>query len=561
VRRRWIAGPTALAIIVTLANAIKPVVVDDTAYLAYARHIAEHPLDPYGFEIFWYTVPDPAMEVLAPPVVPYWLALGIRLFGEHPAMLKLWLFPFVWLFARSLYELLRRFARDSEPVALPLIVLSPAVLPMVNLMLDIPAASLGLASLMIFIRSCARSSFRLAILSGIVAALAMQTKYTALLVPVLLLWYGFSHRSLRLSIIAVAVSTALFAGWEASLWRKYDRSHFLFHLTQQEPGADFLSDKEALLPPLLGHLGCLAMGIGLYAGRAVSIPGRMLVVSAVLWSAGAALIALLPYHDTILISGRHPGQVKLALASIVWRTAGSAILLTALSCAMLLLVRRRRENRWRFHSNSVFVVGWVLLEIASYFALTPFPAARRVIGVTIALGILAARVVSRTARTRPDRRPPRWVLPFGIAVGVAVAAIDTYDALPEKVLANRAAENLPRPRGKSWFVGHWGFQFYCEKQGLTPVIPGRSVLKEGDGLVIPLYPDDVFLYRPHSGSIPIHPPADAVALIAVFEWDDWLSAQTIPNFYGGTEPVVGRDRPRLLVAVYRMTRTWSVPGR
>ena len=99
-RCRWIAGPTALAVIVTLANAIKPVLVDDTAYLAYARQMAAHPLDPYGFTIHWYTVPEPAMDVLAPPVVPYWLALGMRLFGEHILLLKLWLFPFVWIFAR-----------------------------------------------------------------------------------------------------------------------------------------------------------------------------------------------------------------------------------------------------------------------------------------------------------------------------------------------------------------------------------------------------------------------------------------------------------------------------
>jgi hypothetical protein len=90
------------------------------------------------------------MEVLAPPVVPYWLGLGMRLFGDEPALLKLWLLPFVWLFAYSLRALLRRFARGMEGTVLPLMMLSPAVLPMVNLMLDIPAAALGLASLATF---------------------------------------------------------------------------------------------------------------------------------------------------------------------------------------------------------------------------------------------------------------------------------------------------------------------------------------------------------------------------------------------------------------------------
>src|SRR6188768_971878 len=96
---RHLATPFALAVIVSLANGVKPAVVDDTSYLTFARHISGHPLDPYGFTMFWYTVPEPAMEVLCPPVVPYWLAAGMRLFGESVPLLKVWMFPFVWLFA------------------------------------------------------------------------------------------------------------------------------------------------------------------------------------------------------------------------------------------------------------------------------------------------------------------------------------------------------------------------------------------------------------------------------------------------------------------------------
>ena len=98
---RLLRSPLILALFVTTANAAKPVLVDDTAYLTFARQIADHPLDPYGFVIHWYTFPEPAFEVLAPPVVPYWLAAGLRLFGEEIVLLKLWLLPLVWLFAWS----------------------------------------------------------------------------------------------------------------------------------------------------------------------------------------------------------------------------------------------------------------------------------------------------------------------------------------------------------------------------------------------------------------------------------------------------------------------------
>src|SRR4051794_34991776 len=106
--RSLLSSPLALAAVVTLANAAKPVTVDDTAYLAFARHIASNPSDPYGFTAFWYARPGPAMTVLAPTVVPYWLAAGWNLVGDSPALLKLWLFPFVYLLAWALRALLVR---------------------------------------------------------------------------------------------------------------------------------------------------------------------------------------------------------------------------------------------------------------------------------------------------------------------------------------------------------------------------------------------------------------------------------------------------------------------
>ena len=101
----WIA-----AVILTALNGFKPAVVDDTAYLLFARHLSQHPADPYGFEIFWNAAPEPAMNVLMPPVLPYWLGLGIAIFGEHLWLLKLWLFPFALILCRSTAWMVARFA-------------------------------------------------------------------------------------------------------------------------------------------------------------------------------------------------------------------------------------------------------------------------------------------------------------------------------------------------------------------------------------------------------------------------------------------------------------------
>jgi hypothetical protein len=153
------------------------------------------------------------------------------------------------------------------------------------------------------------------------------------------------------------------------------------------------------------------------------------------------------------------------------------------------------------------------------------------------------------------------VVPFAVGVGVLVAALDTYESLPEKVIAEQAAERVraESPSARVWYVGHWGFQYYCERAGMRPVIPGQSVLMPGDYLVLPLYPDNQGFYRPYPGSVHVHPPTDRVEPVAELVWEDWLAAQTIPNFYGGIEPVTGRDHPRLRVGVYRVREKWAAP--
>ncbi len=536
--------PAVLALVVTLANAAKPVVVDDTAYLAFARQVAAHPADPYGFELFWYDVPDPAMDILCPPVLPYWLAAGVAVVGVEPVLLKLWLFPVAWLFAWAVRDLLRRLAPGAGAAALPLVVLSPAVLPMVNLMLDVPAAALGLAALAAFARAADRGSWRLAAGAGLLAALAMQTKYTALVAPALLGWYGLTHRRVGLAVVAVGAAVAGFAAWEGLVGMKYGESHFLHHVGQQAPSEDgWFADKYALVAPLAGHLGVLGVGFAVYAQRSLGLPRQVVAGGAVLWVVGAVLVAVTPGAQAVLVGTTE--HARLTIPTLVWRTTGAAVLLTALAAAVRLIGRREGRD-----ADDWFVVGWVLLELAGYFAMTPFPAARRVIGVSLAVGVLAARVVSRT----PERRPARWAGPFGVAVGVLLAALDGYDAVPEKALAGRAAAVIPAG-GRAWYVGHWGFQYYCERAGMTPAVVGRAELDAGDYLVLPLYPDDNGFYRPHPGSWAVSAPADAER-VAEFVWDDWLKAQTVPNLYGGVVPVTGRDHPRLRVAVYRLTRPW-----
>jgi len=143
------------AIVLTAANASKPLVIDDPVYVAYARQIEQHPGDPYGFELYWYDAPEPAMGIgTVPAVLPYWLAGAMRLLGDSPIAWKLSLLPFALALTGSLAFLLGRFAQPFAKPVLWALALGPAVLPGFSLMLDVPALALGLLGFALCVRAC-----------------------------------------------------------------------------------------------------------------------------------------------------------------------------------------------------------------------------------------------------------------------------------------------------------------------------------------------------------------------------------------------------------------------
>ena len=286
-----LALPVLLAAALIAADAVKPPLIDDTAYLALARQIAHHPLDPYGFEQFWYSEPEPANHVLAPPVLPYWLALGIRIVGEQPWLLKVWLFPIALLFVFAMRALLKRFAHSMAEPMLVLAVFSPAVLPALDLMIDLPSIAFSLSALEIFFRALDRRSWRLTIVAGLLTGLAMQTKYIGFLTPPLLMVASVLHRRILPGLLAGVIAAGLFAGWETFVWWKYGESHFLYSLSENP--FDW-QDKIDLAPWLVTLFGALAPGIAIAAIGAPALPGRRLDPGPVRGSFESANIWRLP---------------------------------------------------------------------------------------------------------------------------------------------------------------------------------------------------------------------------------------------------------------------------
>jgi hypothetical protein len=536
----------SLSLVFTLLNAFKPLHIDDTAYHYYAAQIAKNPFDPYGFHIFWYEQPEPAIEVLSPPVLPYWWSVAIRVFGDRPFLWKLWLFPFNLVFVYSLNSLLLRFAPGWEARLLVMTILSPAFLPSLNLMLDVPALALGLFALTVFMHSEERSLPSLALASGLVAGLAMQTKYTTCLMPVVFLVHAYLLGKVRYALLAGVAAVLVFTSWEMVIGRLYGESHFFHHLKE----ADIVSPQRYLLTlQLLNALGALLPGLTFLSLAAVEAKAKTITTVFAATLLGYLAVLCVPERLSAYQwrLGTLSGRVQ--LESAIFGGLGALTVV-----AFLLLACRTVRPRWREivqqrhgikNSSDWFLIAWLALETMSYFMISPFPAVRRVLGIVVVATLLAGRLLSRMWPVEQRNRLVPAVIFGTLALGFAYYGLDVREACVQKQAAEAAYEQLPKRGGSSvWYVGHWAFQYYAENAGMSPVVPNESQLCRGDWLIIP----DKRLNQQS-----IHLDNNAIELVSTLSFSDPIPLKTVPCFYGEDSPMRHHDGARLTIRIYRVT--------
>lgn len=531
-RARVGAALVALALFVTLLNAAKPLTVDDSVYALFADHIAHHPLDPYGFRAWGV---QEANTILAPPVFLYWWALAERLLGQAPALWKLWGFPFNLLLVVALHALGRRFARGLELPFVCAVTLSAAVLPCVNLMLDVPALALILLAVVLFLRACDADSLPWAAAAGVVAGVATQTKYTAFAAPAIMLLYAAVSGRWRLGLLAAFLTTAIFVGWEVLMARLYGHSHFWLALTaNHEP----LSAKVRMVQPLFGYLGStLAAGLPL-ALAALGRPARLVAAVAVLVALVFAFVAFpagaaLPVRPEPRLTGVLFGGLGVALAA-------------ALAVAAWRLLRRPRDEdgraagRWYLSADG-FLVGWLLLEVVCYFVISPYPATRRLLGLAVVGTLLAFRLAARAAAGRAGLV---WgTVGLSFLLGALLFAVDFNGYYGQEVMACDLAHECREqgPGAGLWYFGNGAFEFYAERAGMRRLIGPDAAVSPGDWVLV---------LGGFEAEYAGHPVASRCDPQGVREWRSVLPVRSQYQF--GNVALARQDTPLVRVTLYRV---------
>ncbi len=468
---RFLLALTATGI--ALFALIKPVHIDDTVVLHVAANILRDPLRPFAGEFFWLEEPQPLAKVTTnPPLVSYWLAPWIALAGYREWVLHLSFAPFVALLMWGMHRLATRWlGAEWAWWAVGWLMLSPAVLPGMNLMRDVPALALLVGGLACWVEGVERRGARWLAAGALLVGLAGLAKYTALIGVLLVALYTLQQRAygalgwLTLALVPIA-------GWSAlNLWA--DGEVHLVYLWQERRGSAPLGAK--LLPGVVGLGASTLLWLGVRRRFKAALGDG--------WRWKVALLALAAAGVVGWYHLQFAGQ-PMYLQSLLWLVAGVIVLGLAVGVGSPHVGAHGRAplhpESTPLHTESApphfvltFLRLWLLIALAAAVWGVPFQAMRHLLYALPPLILILTPWVGRNA-------------PLLIAQGVlclAVIAADYDYAVRYKRGAAAYAEQFAGER--VWYAGSWGWMFYAEQHGFRKLLPDGKGLQRGDIVIIP----------------------------------------------------------------------------
>lgn len=465
-----------LALGIGILALTKPVHIDDTVVLHVARNILQDPLRPFAGEFFWLETPDPLAKVTTnPPLVSYWLAPWLALGDGREWVLHLSLVPFVALLGWGMHRLATRWLGAAWAWwAVGWLMLSPAVLPGMNLMRDVPALALFVGGVACWVEGLEHRQARWLLMGALLGGLSGLAKYTALLWIPLLALYTLQRRAygalgwLLLALLPIA-------GWSAlNLWA--DGEVHLLYLWQERRGSAPWAAK--LLPGIVG-LGASTL---LWAG------GRRWLADLLGhgWQWKTALMALAGVGAGIGYRAQFANQ-PLYGQSLFWLLTGVGVL------GIALLGRSQPPAGSDARAGlEGFLRLWLLMGLGVAVWGVPFQAMRHLL---YALPPLILLLTPRVGKNTP-------LLLVQGALCLAVLAAD-YDYA--RCYRQGAAVYATLFAGERvWYAGSWGWMFYAEQHGFRKLLPDGAGLQHGDVVIIP--------ERVYKGKIPPDLPQQLVLL-------------------------------------------------
>jgi 4-amino-4-deoxy-L-arabinose transferase-like glycosyltransferase len=476
----------------------KPLHVDDPLYVWTAKHIVEHSVDFYGFNVNWIGITESmAVANKNPPGASYWLALFGALFGwSEPALHAGMLVPAV-LAVVGVFLLARSLGAPPILASLSLVAMPGFLVSSTTLMADVLATALWTWAVLAWVVGLQERRSGWLAAGALLAGLCILTKYVGVaLIPLLLAYTLTKCRRLKVQSLLLLIPVAIVLAYRARMISRYGVDPLTgvssFSLRERQSLTPNTNEAPWIGLSFLGGTCLPALFLTPWTfgrrGSALTVVLILLVFGALL---GMKTLGHTPLHTS---EGPRWGLVlQFALFTV------SGALIFALVLRHVVRSRGAEAILLALWLCGIFVFGSLVNWTTNVRALLP---------AAPAVAILLAFEARRVGRHRPFRIPPGLLATLGIGAvaGLVVAQGDQAFARS----ARDAAREIVRERGRAgqplWYQGSWGFQYYMDLEGAKridwrdiEVIPGDELVESYSNSGVYVLPRNVLhpvrLYR------------------------------------------------------------------
>ncbi|MCL2877722.1 MAG: hypothetical protein FWF13_02950, partial [Acidobacteria bacterium] len=201
-------------------------------------------------------------------------------------------------------------------------------------------------------------------------------------------------------------------------------------------------------------------------------------------------------------SGWQPGEAQVSfgwgfwIQYGLWLFAGAHIV--ALAVAEMWRLRDRDAILFGLWLGGTFFYCVFIYHLVNIRVILP---ALPAVALLCARRLNRGRAEGRRERLwRPGRAAAVWpAFAASLALSLCVAWADISLANSARTAAEKIAPE--KRNGRTWFSGHWGFQYYMQARGAKPIDFNRQDFQLGDTSVTPLNAANIFLSRPRVASM------------------------------------------------------------
>jgi 4-amino-4-deoxy-L-arabinose transferase-like glycosyltransferase len=468
----FLALATAIVLLPFLG---KPFNIDDPLFIWAAQHIRSYPLDPYGFNVNWYSYEVPMWVVTKnPPFACYYLALIGRVFGwSEPALHAGLLLPAIAAVVGT-YRLAARFCKEPLWAAL-LALFTPVFLVSSNtVMCDVLMLAFWVWAVVFWIEGTERKRPAQLAVAAVFMTLAALTKYFgACAIPLVVAWSLFRKRPLKEWLGWLAVPVAALVAYQLATRSLYGRGL----LTDAGAYAAGIHQSN-FITALAFAGGCLAMET--FLAPLLWSRREFLFVSVISLACTAAF-----FFNARAGSSSLP-NAGLILQMALWVFGGVNVMAVALMDLY----------RWR-DADSLLLTCWALgtFVFAAFF--NWIINGRSLLPMAVPVAILVMRRLERGASAEEKFSPTTLLMPgvAGAVLAFWVAAADYTMAEVPRTAARAVYAAYGKDPHRLWFQGHWGFQYYMEKNGASALDLQHLHLAQGDHIAMPSHNSNVYTLK------------------------------------------------------------------